>query len=188
MRNLPRRGLRWLGRRWLPVIAVALAVSAAALAQEGARPASIEGAQIRTNGRLIIGTHTAHLEDRTGLLTIDNVRVPALADRFVAVDQEQPNFGYSSSAHWLRFTLARDAADADLLLEVALPSLDSIQLFYPLATASGASYSARSSGDQAPWHTRAIKHRNHLFVLRAAPDQPVTYDRAWSVPAWSPCR
>ena len=175
MRSLPRRWFRWFGPRWLPLIAVALAVSAAGLAQVGARPASIEGAQIRTNGRLIIGTHTAHLEDRTGLLTIDNVRAPAQAHRFVAVDQEQPNFGYSSSAHWLRFTLAQDAAAADLLLEVALPSLDSIQLFYPLATASGASYSARSSGDQAPWHTRAIKHRNHLFVLRAAPDQPVTY-------------
>ena len=112
-------------------------------------------------GSKVIGTSTAHFEDIQGKLTFDEARSPDLAAQFRAVKEAQPNFGYSSSAHWLRFTVDGSSGPAKLLLEVALPSLDSVQLFSP----SGAGFERQTAGDLIPWHARLIKHRNHVFTL-----------------------
>lgn len=150
------------------VLSVALLV-ASPLHSTAATTASLpEGtvgvAQLVRDGRAVIGTSTAHFEDVQGKLTFDEVRSQTLAAQFRTVKEAQPNFGYSSSAHWLRFTLDAGASPAKLLLEVALPSLDSVQLFSP----SGAGFERQTAGDLMPWHARLVKHRNHVFALPLA--------------------
>ncbi|MBN8476813.1 7TM diverse intracellular signaling domain-containing protein [Sulfuritalea sp.] len=75
-------------------------------------------------------------------------------------DGESVNFGYSSSAWWLRVDLAADrGARRDWLLEVGFPTLDSVEFYGP----DGERLSA---GDRRPFATRPIPHRNFVFPVR----------------------
>lgn len=69
------------------------------------------------------------------------------------------NFGYSSSAWWLRFDLEADpAAPRDWLLEVACPTLDSVEYF-------GSGGEQLSAGDRLPFSERPLPHRNLVFPV-----------------------
>jgi len=75
------------------------------------------------------------LEDPSGRLSLADVQ--ARATEFIPSQLPADaaiNFGYSSSAWWLRFTIEADpAAPRDWLLEVAFPTLDSVDYFGPAA-------------------------------------------------------
>ena len=89
---------------------------------------------------LPLGSYAETLEDPHGQLTLAEV---ASRSDFVPVGRNVANFGYSYSAHWLRFTLPRDTGPllAPLLaLEIRFPSLDSIELYVPYRTAQGIEY------------------------------------------------
>lgn len=118
-------------------------------------------ADLVRDGRKVIGTSTAHFEDAQGKLTFDEIRSQTFSGQFRPIKDAQPNFGYSNSAHWLRFTVEGHSGPARLLLEVALPSLDSVQLFSP----AGTGFERQTAGDLMPWHARLLKHRNHVFAL-----------------------
>ena len=72
-------------------------------------------AELVRDGSKVIGTSTAHFEDVQGKLTFDEIRSPTLAAQFRTIKDAQPNFGYSTSAHWLRFTVDGSAGPARLL-------------------------------------------------------------------------
>ena len=57
-----------------------------------------------------IGLDLDLLEDPTGALTITDVRSPEHAARFSPSTNAAPNFGFTKSAYWARFSL-RDARD-----------------------------------------------------------------------------
>jgi len=126
---------------------------------------------------LSIGRYAETLEDPTRSLGIDDVRHGSLAQQFVPVDADTPNFGYSRSAHWLRFSVANPSSKrADYLLEVPFPSIDEIDLYRPVAAARGAlSYEVERGGDMRAFAARAIQHRNHLFRLSLAPGETQTF-------------
>lgn len=70
------------------------------------------------------------------------------------------NFGYSSSAWWLRFEIeASPAVSRNWMLEVAFPTLDRVDYFGP----GGERLSA---GDQLFFAARPVPHRNFVFPLR----------------------
>ena len=144
---------------WVSPPLLAATATAASLS-EGA----VAMAELVRDGRKVIGTSTAHFEDMQGKLTFDEARSPDLAGRFQPIRQAQPNFGYSTSAHWLRFTVDAAKSPATLLLEVAFPSLDSVQLF----SSAGQAFERQTAGDLMPWHARLVRHRNHVFALRPA--------------------
>ncbi len=89
------------------------------------------------------------------------------------------NFGFTSSAIWLRVQLkAAPSAAADWLLELAYPPLDRVDLFAPGA---GSAYQQQTGGDLLPFATRAIPHRNHVLPVRLVPGaQSVIYLRLQS--------
>ena len=132
---------------------------------------AVRAALVMTGGSLPLGRFAAHLEDATGTLTIDAVRAGLGGLRFAQPRDEHPNFGYSQSAHWLRFALDPGNAPLDMLLEIALPSLDSIDLYTP----QGAGFSVQHAGDQVPWAERGFPHRNHVFSVRAPADAPAVF-------------
>lgn len=99
-------------------------------------------------------------EDTEGRLTLADVQRrgnefrPALLKGDEAI-----NFGYSSSAWWLRVEIERDsAAPRDWLLEVSFPTLDSIEYFGP----DGAHL---ATGDRLPFARRPLPHRNFVFPV-----------------------
>jgi len=126
---------------------------------------------------MAIGRYVETLEDSARTLGIDDVRHAPLAQQFVQLDAETPNFGYTRSAHWLRFRVANASSRrADYLLEVPFPSIDEIDLYRPVAGARGVpNYEVERGGDMRPFAARAIQHRNHLFRLSLAPGETQTF-------------
>lgn len=115
-----------------------------------------------------VGRYAEVLQDPDGKLQLADVRSPDVAARFSPVGQDAPNFGYTYATHWLRFNLPAERGPqlAPLLvLEVRFPSLDHLELHVPYATANGVEYRVQRTGDQVPWATREVKHRNHVFRI-----------------------
>jgi diguanylate cyclase (GGDEF)-like protein len=100
------------------------------------------------------------LEDASGAMTLaeakrraaDFRRVPEAGDGAI-------NFGYTSSAWWLRVDFeATPAGLQEWLLEVAFPTLDSVEYFGP-----GGEH--LSAGDLQPFAARPLAHRNFVFPV-----------------------
>jgi diguanylate cyclase (GGDEF)-like protein len=107
-----------------------------------------------------LSAEVAVLEDAGGRLSLADVQGRSADFRPAPVKGDSAiNFGYSPSAWWLRFEIERDsAASRDWLLEVAFPTLDSVQFFGP-----GGEH--LSTGDLLPFAARPLLHRNFVFPL-----------------------
>jgi diguanylate cyclase (GGDEF)-like protein len=101
------------------------------------------------------------LEDVGGVMTLADVQRRAADFKPSGVrDDAAINFGYSSSAWWLRIDLAADPEAArDWLLDIAFPTLDNIEYFGP-----GGDH--RVAGDRLPFAARPLLHRNFVFPVR----------------------
>lgn len=101
------------------------------------------------------------LEDAGGTLKLADVQRRAADFRPSGVrDDAAINFGYSSSAWWLRIDLVADPEAArDWLLDIAFPTLDNIEYFGP-----GGEH--RVAGDRLPFAARPLLHRNFVFPVR----------------------
>jgi diguanylate cyclase (GGDEF)-like protein len=144
----------------------ALILASAALAREAA---PLPGA----DGRVSLGAYVDVLEDPAGRLRLEDLLRPEQAARFAHASSEPINFGYTRSVWWLRFSLPGGAPPGeDLILEIAFPSIDRIELYIPEPAFDGpVRYWMRVAGDAFPWEAREEKHRNHVFRF-AAPEQP----------------
>ena len=153
----------------MPRIAGFLAALILASAACARGPAPLPGA----DGRVSLGAYAEVLEDPSARLGLDDVRQPEQARRFAPASSDPLNFGYSRSAWWLRFSLPGGApAGEELIVEVAFPSIDRVELYVPEARVEGAPrYWMHVAGDAFPWEAREVKHRNHVFRI-AAPAEP----------------
>lgn len=149
-----------------PALLALLILASAAFARE---PVPLPGA----DGRVSLGAYVEVLEDPEGRLRLDDLRQPQHAGRFVAATSDPLNFGYTSSAWWLRFSLPGGApAGEELLLEIAFPSIDRVEFHLPEPQLGEAPrYWTRVAGDDYPWAAREVKHRNHVFRF-SVPPQP----------------
>lgn len=131
-----------------------------------AAPASLAAATVS----LPLAPHVEVLEDPGGALSLADVQRPDVVAAFrpSGLADRELNFGYSSSAYWLRFTLApQPGAARDWMLELGYPALDRVEFFGP----AGEHYLA---GDVLPFAARPVPHRNFVFPLRIAADRPAT--------------
>ena len=108
-----------------------------------------------------LAQHVSVLEDPGGDLALADVQQRAGEFRPSGVrDDAAINFGYSSAAWWLRIEFAAEpTAPRDWLLEVAFPTLDSIEYFGPGGE-------RMSAGDRLPFAARPLLHRNFVFPVR----------------------
>jgi hypothetical protein len=138
----------------------------------GQAGSSVAAVRLMSDTRSVsLAPHVLVLEDPTGTMTLADAQRRAGEFKPSAVrDDAAINFGYSSAAWWLRVDLAAEAnAPRDWLLDVAFPTLDSVEFFGPggerLAT-----------GDRLPFTARPLLHRNFVF--------PVHLDEAGVGSAW----
>ena len=110
---------------------------------------------------LPLASSVAVFEDSGGNLALADVQRRAAEFRPSAVpDGAAINFGYSSAAWWLRIELAADpGAPRDWLLDVAFPTLDSVEYFGPAGE-------RLATGDRLPFAARPLPHRNFVFPVR----------------------
>jgi len=139
-------------------IAILLLVFFSLTCQPGATFAAVRLAPGVTS--FALATEVAVLEDPGGRLTLADVQRRANEFRPATVSRgEAINFGYSSSAWWLRFDLEQaPGAPRDWLLEVAFPTLDSVEYFGP-----GGEHLI--AGDRLSFARRPLLHRNFVFPV-----------------------
>lgn len=110
---------------------------------------------------LALAADVAVLEDPDGRMSLADVQARAAEFRPTQLRGDAAiNFGYSSSAWWLRFEVeAGPAVARDWMLEVGFPTLDRVDFFGP-----GGEH--LSASDLLPFAVRPVKHRNFVFPLR----------------------
>ncbi len=109
---------------------------------------------------IALAAEVALLEDPSGSLSLDDVQSRGADFRPSKLEGDTAiNLGYSSSVWWLRFDVeAGPGGPREWLLEVAFPTLDSVEYFGP-----GGEH--LSTGDRLPFAARPLLHRNFVFPV-----------------------
>ena len=82
---------------------------------------------------------------------------------FKIIEDSFPNFGYSKSTYWYRFTLKREKDLKDTFyIEIDYPPIDYITLYYP---DENGNYNFYETGDNFPFNKRPYFHRNFIFPI-----------------------
>ena len=119
------------------------------------------------------GKNVEIFEDKQGDLTIRDVSSVELKDSFISSESDEPNFGFTSSVYWIRFTLANPANQTIIsYLELSYPLIDNIEFYTPDGFGS---YLVTKTGDHLPFNTREIKHRNFIFRITLNSEIQHTY-------------
>ena len=141
--------------RWTSATVGRLAAACLVLWLGSTNPAGADGDDRALGPDLRVSS----LEDRSGALSFEDVL--ELGDRFVP-GTDSMNHGFTASAHWLRFRLARPERDEPWLLEIGYPLLDRIDLHLLYDDDHLERF---RSGDSLPFDERPIKHRTFVFPI-----------------------
>jgi len=139
----------------LLLVLLLLAWPAAALAEHQTASPSTAVAEVEN----LVGKAEV-LEDGSARLTIDEVSLSALRQRFVPLEPARVNVGYTRAAYWLRFTL-QTPLPALRYLEV-YQGVDDARLFRRLPSGE---WQEQRLGRSLPFHSRTIAHKNFYFPL-----------------------
>lgn len=113
------------------------------------------------------------LEDQSGKLKIDDIISDSLRSEFNSLESGEMNYGFTSSAYWIKFTIENSSdRKINAYLEAAYPLIDYIELYSPDFSEN---YLLRSTGDHLPFDSRDINHRNFIFRLLIEANSQQTY-------------
>ena len=93
---------------------VALFLCNTALAQGGDPPAPEPLIITDEQDRYPLGLHLEILEDLSGELTIEDVSSLEFDSQFIRNKVAVPNFGFSDSAHWVRFNVQNETSQGNI--------------------------------------------------------------------------
>ncbi len=118
-----------------------------------------------------LGTRMEILEDASAAMSLQSV-LAAPETAWKHSEKNSPAFGFTSSAYWVRFSVAnRQPYPIEWLLEIGYPMLDSITIFIP---ESGV-FVSKSVGDHFPFFQRETEYRNCVLMLNEKPGSERTY-------------
>jgi signal transduction histidine kinase len=117
----------------------------------------------------IIGKYIWILKDKSRKLTIKEILA---SSQFNKSKSDVPNLGVSSSNFWLLFSIKNQSSNSNLLLELAQPTIDQIEL-YNLSKNGEITY--YKTGEDQTFDKRKYKHPNYLFNLNIPKDSTETY-------------
>ncbi|HSH12392.1 MAG TPA: 7TM-DISM domain-containing protein, partial [Desulfurivibrionaceae bacterium] len=147
--------------RLLPVMLLIILFGLACLPPQGkaATPVRHQSGQ----ERYTIGAYLEILEDRDGIQTINEVSSLPLAGKFIANHDEKPNWGFSPSVFWARFSTAGNFdPNRQWLLELDYSLLDHVDIYLPQ---NNGEYLRKKTGDLLPFKEREIQNRNLVVSL-----------------------
>ena len=125
-------------------------------------------------GEYPLGLHLQILEDTSGNLTIDDVSSPEFGPRFVPSKVAVPNFGFTNSIIWVRFSLYNQAPHTnEWLLEQGFANTHYVDLYTPLPDGEG--FSVKQTGVLRPTSTRDVVSPRIIFSLTIPHDSLQTY-------------
>lgn len=114
-------------------------------------------------GRYPLGHYLEILEDRSGKMTLEQVSSPETKGLFVQSRVGIPNFGFSDSAFWIRFTVRNpEKYTRDYYLEYSQPLTDTLSLYY---TDEAGRLALKIAGDHIYFDKRDINFHNFIFKI-----------------------
>lgn len=118
--------------------------------------------------RYTVGLFLDILEDPEKSWTITQVMSAELQPRFTASTQENPNFGATTSAYWVRLRIVNQTrAIAAWRLELSAPLIRYLDLYLPQAERGAVE--ARHTGALRPVASRDLFSRDFVFLLDLPP-------------------
>ena len=128
------------------------------------------------HGSYFLAKHLELLEDPTTHLTITDIISRQNEPRFTPSSTETPNFGFTTSAVWARFTVKNSLPrTVEYFLEIKYPLLDRIDLYIPSGPET---FTVFKAGDSLPFKERTIQHKNTIFpVMLASGEEKTLYLR-----------
>lgn len=110
----------------------------------------------------IPGSDICYVEDASEALAIEEV-VSMPDSIFQRVESSTPNFGFSRSSYWLRFTVhGQSTGGAPQFLEVRNPLLNNVELYERRGVEIIRRY---ITGDVHPFNSRPVDHPNFILPL-----------------------
>lgn len=113
-----------------------------------------------------------YLVDKTGTLTIDDVRALDNKGDFTPSDGNRVNFGYSKFDHWFRITVTGADAGGWMALELSNPRLGEVTLY--AVDQNGVARSA-STGVRRPFWHRELPGLSPAFPVEVIANEAKTY-------------
>ncbi|HPJ41666.1 MAG TPA: 7TM diverse intracellular signaling domain-containing protein [Spirochaetota bacterium] len=110
-----------------------------------------------------LGTSLEILEDKDGIVVIQDFLKKDFTDSFIRSKDEEPKMGYSTSTFWVRFRVDNpEVISKEMYLEIAYQHLDDIELYAP---DSKNKYHLHKAGFKYNFENRQIQHRNFIFKI-----------------------
>lgn len=111
--------------------------------------------------------------DPQSSLSIDDIHLEKSQRQFKSIDSHTANFGFTDANLWIRITYQdqrKTPYDNDLVVEVANPLLDYIEIYRP----GPAGLTAYQTGQLRGYEQREIDHPHFFLYLPKAISKPVT--------------
>lgn len=117
-----------------------------------------------------IGDSIEYLEDPSQKLTLKDILNPATQERFIAPPYPFLQFGFSTSAWWVRLSIHNsDPATRHLVLSLSEPSLHSVRLFSPaVSDDSDVLFDQVSNTDSSLSALKKAEPTAHYYLMRTA--------------------
>ncbi len=116
-----------------------------------------------------IGSSLLIYEDESNALGIEEV----LSKKFISTKNQVPNLGISESTFWIKFSIKNLTNQPQLMLNLALPTLDNLIFYYPNSNTNN--YTSINAGEQLPFYDRKYKDPDYLFDLYIQKEKTETY-------------
>ncbi len=131
---------------------------------------SIEPVVFSNNSKpILIGKSIEYFEDKTDSKKIEEISVSAI---FKSHEKDVANFGLTNSSFWLHFTVFNNSDQPDLLLEVAQPLSDEIELY---SKNRDGTFSVKQMGDERSFSGREYRFPSFIFKLSISSQSSAEY-------------
>lgn len=124
-----------------------------------------------------IGNRCITLEDKSGYLNVYSIISDYSRFNFNAVTSEIPNYGFTKSVYWVKFSLLNTTStEISKFLELGFPLLDRVEL-YIFTDKNGKLELVQNNiaGREIPFIHRIIGHRNFVFPFKMHPVEKLTF-------------
>ena len=109
------------------------------------------------------------IEDKSGAMTFDEIREKDLSSQWNVTSDNNLNLGFTHSTVWVSLPFDNiNEIPTSTLLEVAFPLHDSIDVYLLDGAEVVKSF---HTGDQTPFASRPVEHRNFLFPYTLTPHE-----------------
>jgi len=127
-----------------------------------------QGVFTNADNRILLGKNLQVLQPGKEIRFSEAIK----STHFIPCKNDVPNMGLSANSVWFRFTLTNKTETEKLLLEIAYPLLDEVELFIP---DSNKNYKSVIMGEDMNFSKRLYQYPNYIFDLDITKNHSETY-------------